>query len=178
MTMDIATKMAKATKEELVATSQDTRVRDILLVTKTLVSQVGKEEARKLIGKAQYDIYYKLGREAAERLGNPQDLDSYIEEYWVKFLDRRPLVPPTAFVERTKNRAVCRTTSCVLYDAWRKIAGDPNMRARYGKDTFEAAKGRCDHDLAWANGFNSNIKLERTNFFLDGDDCCEFVVEL
>jgi hypothetical protein len=176
--MDLATKWAMATKEELVASSENARVRDILLLAKVLISQVGKEEARRLIGKAQYDMYYQMGREAAERLGNPQELDSFVEEYFVRQMGKRVLVPPTVFVERTKTRCVCRTPSCVLADAFMKIAHDPSQLARFGGDALEVAKARCDHDAGWANGFNPKMKFKRTKFLLHSDDCCEFVAEL
>ncbi|MFH1032018.1 MAG: L-2-amino-thiazoline-4-carboxylic acid hydrolase [Chloroflexota bacterium] len=158
---------------ELVCQVKNHQAEDVIVLSKVLISVVGKEEAGKLISKARYDIYHKAGKKVAERLGNPKDLDSYLEEYFLK--SPRPEAPvwiaPGEFIYRTKNKAVRRTSNyCFKAEAFKRFA-DKEMLEFLGKYY-------CVHDIAWAEGFNPNMKIKLTKSFLFGDPYCEFTVEV
>ncbi|GAI19374.1 unnamed protein product, partial [marine sediment metagenome] len=134
------------------------------------ISLVGEEEAGKLIKKARYDDYYERGRALAEKLGNPKDLDSYVENVFIK--SKSPVwVAPGYFAYRTKNKAVYRTSNwCFKAESLKKFVD---------KEMLEfLAEYYCVHDGALANGFNPDMKWEMTKNFLRGDDCCEFTFEV
>jgi len=141
----------------------------LVMFSKLLISAVGKEQAKKLIEKARYDLVYPRGRASAQKLGNPKDLNSLIENYLVKsppWVGLRPL----SISYRTEKKAVLRDEKfCFVAEAIKKVA-DREMQEFLG-ECF------CVHDLAWTNGFNPGIKFEQTKSLLKGDDCCEFVFE-
>ena len=162
--------LRKANPVQVVEELSAARAKTLLLFTKILIDQVGKERAKELIRKARYDAWYEMGRRAAEALGNPKDIDSYINEYIYKFMapSKKPYVPPQELERVSDKKAIFRTRRCFLAEALLKY-GD--------KETLEVVKDHCCHDIAWANGFNPKMKFEMTKFFLDGDDCCEFTSE-
>jgi hypothetical protein len=171
-------KMGKLTKDELVEWLITFDLQERLLFAKALISLVGKEEAKKIISRTVTDTWYKRGRATAEELGNPEDLDSYID-IMIKRMARNPIAPPLEIVERTKNRVIFRETGCVIADVFEKFKKNVAEVARFGGDeVMEVSKARCDMDTAWANGFNPKMKFERTKFFLDGEGCCEFIAEI
>ena len=164
-------KLDSVSKEALVEGLLASRARDLFTLVRILVSQVGKEKAKELIEEAVGDASYKSGKEAAEKAGNPTDIDGYIEANTINLLGKIAAACTPEIVERTKKRYVFRCTKCYPAEAFLKVgAGDP--------ETLEVVKYCCPHDTAWAHGFNPNMKFERTKFLLDGDDCCEFVVEV
>jgi NAD-dependent DNA ligase len=164
-------KLDSVSAEALVESLLASRARDLYKLVKVLISQIGKEKAKKIIEEAQYTASYKSGREAAEKAGNPKDIGGYIEVNNVNFLGNMPMAPLCEVVERTKNRYVFRNKNCYHAEAVLKVgAGDP--------EALEVIKCFCSHDTPWARGFNPNMKFKRTKFVLDGDDCCEFVAEV
>lgn len=162
--------LRKANPVQVVEELSASRAQTLLLLTKILIDQVGKEKAKELIRKARYDASYEKGRKAAEALGNPRDIDSYLKEYVHKVMapGKKAYVPPSEVERVSDKKAVFSTRRCFLAEALLKY-GD--------KETLEVAKAYCCHDTAWANGFNPEMKFEVTKFFLDGDDCCEFTFE-
>ena len=162
--------LRKADPVQVVEKLSSARAEILLFFTKILIDQVGKEKAKELIRRARYDSWYEMGRKAAEALGNPRDIDSYINEYVYKFMSpgKRPYVPPQQLERVSDKKAIFRTRYCFLAKALLKDKD---------KETLEVAKAYCCHDIAWANGFNPEMKFELTKFFLDGDDCCEFTFE-
>lgn len=162
--------LRKADPVQVVEELSASRAKTLLLFTRILIDQVGKEKATELIRKARYDAWYEMGQKAAEALANPRDIDSYINEYIYKFMapGKKAYVPPQELERVSDQKAVFRTRCCFLAEALLKY-GD--------KETLEVVKAYCCHDIAWANGFNPKMKFEMTKFFLDGDDCCEFAFE-
>jgi hypothetical protein len=159
------------TKEELIEKKTDARARDIIMLLKILISQVGKEKAKELFKKARWETYYQRGREAARRAGNPKDLNSYIEKYYFEEVPATvPWIAPLNWVERTSNKAIWRETSYCLGEALNKL-GDDEIK-EIGKEAF------CVHDIAWAIGFNPDIKMHYSKIFYNGDNCCECVIEI
>ncbi|MBI4186525.1 MAG: L-2-amino-thiazoline-4-carboxylic acid hydrolase [Chloroflexi bacterium] len=156
-------------QEELIERLLDIRARDIITLTKLLVSQVGKEKAKELIRKARWASWSAMGKKAAEREGHPEDLDGYIEAYFVKELGGMPWVPPTVWDERTEHRAVTTYRAPCIGRSIAKFA-DEEMK--------ELGIAYCVQDLAWAKGFNPDIKMKMTKTYCAGDDCCQFVIEL
>jgi len=157
---------------ELVTLVKNHHARDVIMFVKLLISLVGKEEAGKLIKKARYEGAYEEGRKAAEKMGNPKDLDSYAEAYFLKAPRPVPVwVAQGDFVYRTRNKAVRQTSNyCFEAEAFKRFAN---------KEMLEfLAENYCVHDQAWANGFNPDMKFEMTKNFLRGDNCCEFTFEL
>ena len=159
----------KITQEELIKKMLDMRARDIITFAKILVSQVGKEKAKDLIKKARWDAWNQRGEIVAEKAGNPQDLDSYIEEYFIKEMGLMPWVPPTEWDEKTKTKAVTTYRIDCIGKSLAEL-GDEDIREI-------VREAYCVHDIAWAKGFNPNIKIEMTKTFCAGDDCCQFVIE-
>jgi hypothetical protein len=170
-------KIDAKTKEELIAHVSNEQMRERLIWTKSLVDIFGKEQAKKVIHNTLYPIWYAWGRETAVAMGCPQDLDGFI-----KMREGRagnPIVPPSEIVEKTKTRYVTRTNRCFIAEAYFRYKENKRDYHKFGgDDVFEAVKSRCDMDTARWNGFNPKIKVTRTKFFFDGDDCCEFVCEL
>jgi hypothetical protein len=146
------------------------------LSAKSLLSQVGVEEAKEITSKEVYDYLYKIGRATGERLGNPTDLDSYIEAYVIEEMSAIPVVPPIEIVERTNTRCVWGVRACQYRDGINKLREEnPDY---IDDDVVEVLKSRCSHDHGWANGFNPKMHFERVKFMLDGDDGCFFECEV
>ena len=166
-----AEKIDKIDKDRLVKGLLLMRAKDIFSLTRLLISQVGKEKAIELIEKDRFDVSTKAGREAAEKAGNPKDIDSYIEINNIDFLGNIPGAPIMEMIERSEKRYVFRNNDCYWAEAVRAAgAEDP--------ETLEVVKCWCSHDTPWAHAFNPDMKFERTHFVLDGDDYCEFRAEL
>jgi len=164
-------KLTAVTPKELVEDVMAIRARDLFILVGILISQFGKEKAKELIQKAQYPVYLKRGKEAAEKAGHPKDIDGYIEANTIGLLSKIHSAPLPEIIERTKNRYVFRCTKCYQAESLLKHgAGDPEI--------LEVVKYCCPNDTAWANGFNPSMKFERTKFLLDGDDYCEFLAEV
>ena len=164
-------KLERFSREKIVEFIVGIRARDTFKFTQILISQFGKEKAWKLIEESIYSAYYKRGRETAEKMGNPPDLDTYLDVYVVKAVADIPHAPPCIIWEKTKNKAVWGVTRCSFAEALLKLGEeDP--------ETLDVAKARCAHDVAWAMGFNPKMKCKRTQFLLDGDDRCEFTCEI
>jgi len=159
-----------------VIAGQRQMVRANILSGKALLSVKSLKEAKELISKVIYDFNYMLGRERAEELGNPTDLDSYVNEYVFKVMDAIAPVPPIEILERTETRCHWGVKSCQYRDAimfWKE-----KYPEYVTDDVVEWLKARCTHDHGWTIGFNPNIKYERTQFMLDGDKGCFFMTEL
>jgi hypothetical protein len=162
-------KMKKFSRENIIQFDAEFRTNDMARLIRILISQIGKDKAKEIYEKETYDDYYKAGRETAEKIGNPQDLNSFINVWMVKAMDAISFVRPIIITEMTPNKVVVGADKCVIADAFLKVED---------RDVLEVLKCRCCHDTAWANGFNPNIRFERTKFLVDGDDMCEFVCEL
>jgi hypothetical protein len=163
-------KMGKLTRTELMEHVFKVRVEDIVMYSKILLEQLGKEKAIELVKKARWDARYGKGKETAEKLGNPKDVHAYynaLEEAMAKI----PYVrTPSEIVERTKNRIIFRTTKCFLSDAI--------LARNLDKDLMDVVREYCNHDEGWAAGFNPDMKFERVKFLVDGDDSCQFLCEV
>jgi len=169
-------KIESFSQEAIVQSSKWTKAILHLLSSQMLIEGVGKEKAKQLTHKYIYDFNYKIGRAAAEKAGNPTDLDSFLEEYCVKAMGNIPAVPPQEIVERTAKRCVWGVRNCLYYEAVKKVTETfPELT---DPDTMEVFKERCGMDEAWANGFNPKMKFKRIKFALDGDDGCYFECEV
>lgn len=172
--LEALAKLDLVSKEEMLEDSLVSKWRDIFTLTKIIMSLAGKEKAKELLEKAKYDAAYKVGREYAEKRGFPKDLKSF-EEAKTDFFSKK--IRTAAFKcgpvenESTENRQVRRCTKCYLADAILKVgAEDP--------ETLEVARYFAANDEGWANGFNPDMKFERTKWLLDGDPYCEFIIEV
>ena len=67
-------KMQRFTREEIIEYEASFRAKDMFRLAKILIEQLGREKAREIYEREIYSIYKKLGRETAEKLGNPNDL--------------------------------------------------------------------------------------------------------
>ncbi len=142
--------------------------RNLVMMTKLLIEALGKETAGKLISEARRAPIYEQARALAERLGNPQDLDSLVEQFRIK---SPPWVPLVTIHNRTENKVVIRQELyCWEATAIKKLADKEIQRF--------LAEHWCVHDRAWVNGFNPKVGFEHTKHYLRGDDCCEFVLTL
>lgn len=159
-------KMEKLTRNELAERSFDLRAEDIIIYSRILLEQVGKEKAIELVKKARWDARYGRGKETAEKLGNPKDIDTFHNER-MKAMERIPFVAPSEIVEKTKTRIVTRARKCFLSDAI--------LRRNVEKDVLDVVKAYCNHDEGYAGGWG--MKCTKTKFLMNKDDCCEFVWE-
>ncbi len=169
-------KIAKARPEDLVAEWHWTLALYIILYCKMLVSAVGTEKAKETSEKVIHDFWYKVGKTAAQKLGDPRDLDSFLEEYLVKMMGDLPVVPPIEIVERTKNKCIFGVKRCLRLDAVKRIIEEFPELAE--PETMEVVKAFCAHDEGWAKGFNPEMRFERIKFLFDGDDGCFFECEV
>jgi len=160
-------KIEKLPKTELVQCSYKLRAEDIVMYSKILLEQLGKEKAIELVKKARWDARYGIGREAAEKLGNPKDVDTFHNER-VKFMEKIPFVPRSEIVQETKNRVISRTTKCFLSDAIHNLKLDAGL--------MDVVKAYCNHEEGLAGGWG--MKCTKQKFFLNGDNCCEFMWEI
>ncbi|MFC1861311.1 L-2-amino-thiazoline-4-carboxylic acid hydrolase [Chloroflexota bacterium] len=163
-------KLGVADREYIVKRRTLITAGDLLMMTELLVSAVGKEKAKKMIEEATYNRFCKVGKAIAEKAGNPQDIDGYIETVLVGALGNIPDVPPMEIIERTKNKVVYADRKCFFAEQILELAKDPAI--------LDVVKHRCCHDKAIAHGFNPKLKFEMSKFLLSGDDSCEFIVEL
>ena len=164
-------KLDAVSREKLVKSALAWRARNLFTVVEVLISQVGKEKAKELIDEAQYSIFYKRGKEAAEKAGNPKDIEGYIKENTLNLLDHVPSAPIPEIVERTKNRYVFKCTKCYQAESLLEFAAGESVGMVKGeycledKEALEVVKYCCPHDKGWANGFNPDMKFERVKFF-------------
>jgi hypothetical protein len=161
------------TKEEVKALTErmaEGKARDIIMLTKILISELGKEKTIALMKKARWEIYSKRGKQAAEKMGHPEDLGSFAEAYWGEEMKSVKWKEASKFEEKTQNRIVINSTTTCPGKALAKVAD---------KELWNVFReGYCIHDIAWTNGFNPKIKVKITNIFFDGDDHCRIVWEL
>ena len=163
--------LTKEEVQEIIEREADGKARDTVMLTEILISQVGKEKTKELVKKVRTDYFHNLGREAAEKLGNPPDLDSFAEAFlsWMKTIKWVPL-PDT--IERTPKRLVLRATNyCPGTALVKAAAGDEGLLEVFGESY-------CIHDIAFAEGFNPRIKTRINKTYFRGDDYCEIVWEL
>lgn len=157
---------------DIVRENKRTRARDVILLTRLLIDALGKEEAGKQIKKARYEQAYQQGRQLAEKLGNPQELDDYIEHIWIN--QKMPWwVDPGVFLYRTKTKAVIRTSyKCYLFEGFRnQLTDDPELQKFLG-DNY------CVRDSGVAKGFLPKMKCTQTKSFFWGDPYCEWEFEV
>ncbi len=163
-------KMERLTRMELAERSFGLRVEDIVTYSRLLLEHLGKEKAVEAVKKARWDARYNRGKEAAERLGHPRDVDTFVEEYFVKAMDKIPFLPPAAVRERSTHRVIVGVSKCFFADAVSKLKLD--------KDLLDVVKAYCTHDEGWVAGWNPEMKFEKVKFLLDGDDACDFLCEV
>ena len=163
-------KMERMTRMELMEHVFATLAETVIIYSRILLEHLGKEKAIELVKKARWDARYGRGREAAEKLGSPKDIDTFIEEYFVKAMDRLPFVPPAEIRGRAKDRVVAGVSKCFLAEAVQKHNLD--------RDILDVVKAYCNHDEGWAAGWNPDMKFEKVKFLLNGDDSCDFLCEV
>jgi hypothetical protein len=148
------------------------RAKDILLMARILIAEVGLEKAKELVHKSRYDFFYKRGRKAAEERGNPKDVGSVADWYFTgqAATKGKPYVlKGKGHEERTKTRYVSEPLRvCYLAEALLKY-GDP--------ETLQVAEARCCHDIAAMQGFAPHLKIGWPKSFFKGDGCCQFSIE-
>ena len=162
-------KLDRFSRVQIIEWIQGLRARDMLRLARLLIRAVGKEKAMEMYEKETYDDYYKVGREMSEKLGHPQDLDTYLNIYAIQAMANIPDVQPPTLFQRSGNKVVWGVRQCYFAEALQKY-GDPEL--------IDVVKKRCCHDEAWARGFNPKLKCRKTRFLLDGDDACEFTCEI
>ena len=166
-------KLEKLDVYEVMAIASKTRASDIILMTKLLVSTVGKQKATEMIKKARQNLFCISGNERAKILGNPKDFDTYFSDTLVEQNTMPSWVVQLEIVEKTDKSAIVRANSCYIAQA---IRADPEV----DPETIDVIiKGYCRHDEAFAYGFNSRLKMINTrNAIDDPEEICEFKVEL
>ena len=101
---------------------------------------------------------------AAEKRGNPKDLQSYLA-YQHEGLAGAPFIPPMEVLETSKTRVVAGIQICPFADSIRKIT---ELFPDYvDQDMLEVVASRCKGlDSGRVNGFNPDIKFKHTHFKL------------
>lgn len=158
--------------EETRQVLSDSGARYIVELVRILASQVGKQKTIELIKAFRYEPHVIRGRESAEKLGKPRDLSTFLEEYFTKAMAAIPVVEPVKFTERRENRAVCYVDWYCPGKALARFVGEDKELQEIFKEAW------CRHDVAFCEGFNPDIKMSITKIFYDGDDRCEFTMEL
>ena len=150
-----------------------TRADDIVVFTRLLVSLVGKDKAIELIKKARWSRYNKAGADRANALGNPKDLDTYVQDYLIENNSMPPFVHQGEVLERTKKMIKIRFPGCFIAKA---IKAHPEADA----ETIEViCKGYCQHDQAYTKGFNPKITLTILRYaIVDPENKCDFQIEI
>ena len=162
-------KLDRGTRTELVERIYIRKVEAIILYSKMLLEQVGKEKAIELVRNAKIASRSQDGRRRAEEMGNPKDLDTYLKEY-EKVVEKIPYSPDMKILERGEKRAVWSIPKCFLAEAI--LIKNPD------KDVLDVVKAFCVHDQAWAIGFNPDIKIRRVKYLVEGDDSCDYLCEI
>lgn len=182
-----AEKLESVSREQLVKGVMALRVRDLFTVVNVLISEVGKEKAKKLLEEAQYSIYHKRGENAAkalEKKGKVNNIAGYIEANTVNLLALIPSAPVPEIIESTDKKYVFRCKKCFQADSLLQlVSGEAGKSVESSgfsgnQDTLEVTRLMCPHDTAWANGFNPDMKFERSKYLLAGGEYCEFKAEL
>ena len=154
----------KFSKTDLARQGQMFAVYGDIRAAKALLSVTTKEKAKEAYYKATYDPIFMRARAAAEALGNPKDLHSYLE-FEKAGLEVNPFIPPAEILEKTENKIVYGCQICPYADGLRDLA--ENFPKMIDKDVLEVVLCRCDAlDVARANGFNADMKYKRTHFML------------
>jgi len=154
---------------DMIVRQSEGKARDLIMFTKLLISQAGKEKAKELIYQARYDMFYKMGREAAEKSGNPHDIDSFAEAF-LEWMGTIKWVPTPTFQEKTSTSVGGYVTNECPGKALARLADDET------REIFKEAY--CIHDIAWAKGFNPRIEARNTSSYFDKEDRCGWVWEI
>jgi hypothetical protein len=150
-----------------------TRANDIVIFTRLIISITGKEKAIELIREARWSSYYQAGKERAQFLGYPADLESFIQDYFIQTNSMPPFVHSGVILEKTASTVKLRFPGCFISKA---IKAHPEA----DKDTKDViCRGYCQHDQAFSQGFNSKIITTNVrNAIVDPDNNCDFLVEI
>jgi hypothetical protein len=159
-------KIGKFPWTELAKYSYMVRAEDIVMYSRILLEQLGKEKAIELVKKARRNARYGIGRDGAEKLGNPREVNTF-HNWRMKFMEKIPFVPRSEIVEESKNRVISRTTKCFLSDAI--------LNLKLDADLMDVVRAYCNHEEGLAGGWG--MKCTKQKFFLNGDKCCEFMWE-
>ena len=150
-----------------------TRANDIVIFTRLLVSLVGKEKAINLIKNARWRCYYQAGTERARVLGRPEDLETFIQDYFIETNAMPPFVHQGLILEKTARKAKIRFPGCFIARAI-KVHPEADEETKY-----VICRGYCQHDQAFSQGFNSKITTTNLcNAILDPDNNCDFLIEI
>lgn len=149
-------------KEELTRAGQFMMALAIVQGAKALLEVTNKEKAKEAMKKAIYDFAYIRGRTAAEKHGNPKDMDSFIK-IELEGMKSAPFIPPIKTQELTKTKWVSGMDICPFADSIREIG---ELFPEYAdKDVLEVAASRCvTLDQGRVNGFNPDMKFKHTHF--------------
>lgn len=177
-------KLERFSRQEIVMQAQAQVAQVTIAAARALIAVVGKEKAKEAFNKEIYDFNFALGKQAAESLGNPKDLDSFIKKRLIKDLPSYSMAPPVEVTERTKTRFVSGSSQCHFADALRQFAKVFPEWAN--KDALEVAASNCHPmDAAWTHGFNPDMKFKRTHYQLSdligegpAAKCCFFECEV
>ncbi len=176
--MTIEEKMGGKSKEELVNHVSNHQMQERFLWAKALTDIFGKEQAKKIIRNTVYPVWYDRGRAEAQKMGYPEDVESFAKVL-IKSNAKNPITPDLEIVEKTKTKLTVRIRKCFIADAFFNLKEKREDYERFGgDDVAEVTKSRCVMDEARWRGFNPRFRVTRPKFFMDGDGCCEYTLEL
>ncbi len=166
-------KLEKLNIYQVMDAASATRANDIVVFTKLVISLVGKNKAIELIKRARSSHFHKAGVERAMALGNPQDLDTFVQDYLIETNLMPPFVHRGQIFERNEKMVKVRFPDCFIA---RAIKTHPEADT----ETIEViCQGYCQHDHAYARGFNPKINLTiLSNAIVDPENKCDFQVEI
>jgi hypothetical protein len=134
------------------------------------------EQAKEVVRKTHFEFNYAIGRKRAEELGNPKDIDTFLEEYVGRMMRSIPWVDPCQVLEKTEKRVLWGGETCMYADMIQELRQDfPDTLT---DDVYEIMKCRCVHDEGWALGFIPVMKYSQPEFILDGDARCLYDCEV
>ena len=155
----------KLSKVELSEKGELSRALAICQGAKALLSVTSKEKAKEAMYKGVYDYAYMEGRKAGEMRGNPKDLDS-LHRYEAGSMESAAFIPYIETLEETETYTINGIKKCPWAESIRTMA---EIFPDYvTQDVIEVVTSRCvTLDSGRVNGFNPDIKFERTHFILD-----------
>lgn len=165
--------MEKLNIYQVMDSASATRANDIIIFTRLIVSLVGKEKAIEVIKEARWQRYHGLGVERAGSLGNPPDLDTLLQDYFIDTNCMPPFVHKGEILKRTKKGVKVRFPGCFIA---RAIKAHPEA----DPETIDViVQAYCQHDQAFTKGFNPKITTTNVkNAILDPENNCDFLVEV
>lgn len=133
------------------------RYGEFIQLTKALEKEMGQEKLLDFLKKNTEARLYQIGQQQAKQSPD-QNFSTYVKMFKGPAYDKTLTME---IVEDTDRVFELRVTECL----WASVF----LQARAGEIGYAAV---CFGDYAWAQGFNSKIRMIRDKTLMQGHDCC------